>query len=174
MFYQSAENFVPKAPYEHREPTNPALYSGYTPARPFIFRLATSADKLSIIRSAQKKQADYMTTNHLVADINEDRLILAIDNYTNKIVGWCALDSSTQTKYGYHAIKRMMIPNKKYRGQGIAKMIVEWIIQEHPKMVLGATPWRDNHAMRGVLMDTSFEFQYYFGDDDMWCCYMKK
>lgn len=173
VFYQTADNLVTKKPYTAIQSTNPALYSGFTPARPFTIRLATQNDKLSIIRSAQKKQTDYMTTTQLCKDIDNNSLIITIDNAIHKIVGWCALDFACQQTHGYCGIKRMMIPNKKYRKRGIASLMIQWIIQEYPKLKFGGTPWIDNFAMRKVLADNGFTLSYYFGENDMWCCYTK-
>lgn len=173
---------TPYRGYRERPHDDPALYRGSSPAvEPapdlmalrYTVRYADNYDRVSIIRSSQTKQVDYMTTNKLLDDIAKRRLIIAVDNHKNKIVGWVALDGWTYEARGYFAIQRMMVPNKKYRRQGIADFMLKWIVKENPKLILGATPWVDNAAMRSILEKNGFTLRYRFGNDDMWCCYIK-
>ena len=177
------EKWAPsRTPYEDRPHDNPALYRGSSPAAEpapdlmalrYTVRYAHHTDKKAIIRSAQTKQVDYMTTNQLIDDIAAGRLVVVVDNHKNKIVAWCAIDGSTYETRLYFAIKRMMVPNKKYRRQGIADFMLKWILQKHPKLTFGATPWIDNTAMRTMLEKNGFILRYAFGEDGMWCCYVR-
>ena len=173
---------TPYRGYRERPHDDPALYRGSSPAvEPapdliacrYTVRYAHHTDKRAIIRSAQTKQVDYMTTNQLVDDIAMKRLVIVVDNHKNKIVAWCAIDGSAYETRGYFAIKRMMVPNKKYRRQGIADFMLKWILEENPKLTFGATPWVDNAAMRTMLEKNDFTLRYTFGADGMWCCYVR-
>lgn len=171
-----------RTPYEDRPHDNPALYRGSSPAvEPapdliacrYTVRYAHHTDTKAIIRSAQMKQVDYMTTNQLMDDVATKRLVIVVDNHKNKIVAWCAIDGTEYETRGYFAIKRMMVPNKKYRRQGIADFMLKWILEENPKLTFGATPWVDNTAMRSMLEKNGFTLRYTFGNDGMWCCYVR-
>lgn len=110
-------------------------------------QFATVGDTLSIVRSFQNKQTDYMTTSHIKDDILNCRLIVCKED--NKIVGFLALEDKPE--HGYTGIRRACVPNKKNRGRGIMNELVRFAVQQSTAYPLGATPWTTNPAIIHVL-----------------------
>lgn len=119
-------------------------------------RFATAADTIHVMRSLQNKHIDYNTPAQAKNDIALGRLIVAVDG--NKIVGSIAI--VPEEEYQYTAIKRMCVYNKKYRGRGIAKALMEYVCALDLGTI-GATPW-DNPATIHLLEKFGFKYQYTF------------
>ena len=120
-------------------------------------RKATEKDLIHVIRGLQNKGIEYNTTIQAKEDLRLGRLIIAVDG--KKVIGSCAI--VPELNYGYIAIKRLCIYNKKNCGKGIATMLIKYICGLGYER-LGATPW-DNPPMIRLLEKQGFEYQYTFG-----------
>ena len=123
----------------------------------FEIQKATKQDYKSIAVSLRNKAIPYITPKQADRDIENGNLYIIKKN--GKPIAQCALVYDEQ--YKYHAIKRLVIYNKKNCGQGIANSFVEYFIkQNYP--ALGCTPWSDNQIMKHLLSRNGFEYQYTF------------
>lgn len=114
-----------------------------------------------------RKHLDYITTHHLVWDYNHSQLYVVVEN--DKVLAIVSL--VPEPDYGYIAIKRLCILNKKNQGKGIAR----FALHEIQRMVsgrIGATPWEDNTAVRHILEAEGFKMEYKFMGH--WCFYSKE
>ena len=74
------------------------------------------------------------------------------------------------SEYGYYAMKRLCIPNKRNSGKGFAQMMVKYICSSVQGKV-GCTPWSSNTPMRHLLEKQGFMLEYIFSEK--WCFYSK-
>lgn len=119
-------------------------------------RKATTADYRSIARSLANKQISYITSNHARTDIENGNLYVIEDNGT--ILAQCALVYEPQ--YGYHAIKRLVVYNRKNLGCGLAQRFLSYFTAM--PYTLGCTPWADNERMKYLLYKNGFSYEYTF------------
>ncbi len=127
---------------------------------------ASEKDKLSVIRSIQRNQTDYMTTQQAKDDIANGRLIVC-KNDKAKVVGIISVELKEDR--GYIAIRRGMVTNKLNRGKGIMSKLVDFICQQSWEYPLGVTPWIDNTPMIKVLERNGFTKHYTF--NEVWVYY---
>ena len=133
----------------------------------FEIQKATKQDYKSIAVSLRNKAIPYITPKQADRDIENGNLYIIKKN--GKPIAQCAL--VYEENYKYHAIKRLVIYNKKNCGQGIANLFVEYFVkQNYP--VLGCTPWRDNSCMINILLNHGFKYQYTFLEN--YCYFLKK
>lgn len=133
----------------------------------FEIQKATRQDYKSIAVSLRNKGIPYITPEQADRDIENGDLYIIKEN--GKPIAQCALVYDGH--YHYHAIKRLVIYNKKNCGQGIAHAFVGYFVkQEHKK--LGCTPWRNNSRMINILLSFGFEYQYTFLEN--YCYFVKK
>lgn len=125
-----------------------------------IIRLAEKADYIHIVRSLQNKKIAYNTPSHIRADLFNHRLFVIEEK--GKIIAQCALVE--EPNYGYTAIKRLCIYNKKNCGRGLANAFIEFFA-DRISSPLGCTPWEENVAMRHILEKNGFVYQYTFLDN---------
>jgi RimJ/RimL family protein N-acetyltransferase len=133
----------------------------------FEIQKATRQDYKSIAVSLRNRGIPYITPSHAEADIKNGNLYIIKEN--GKPIAQCAL--VYEENYHYHAMKRLIIYNKKNCGQGIAKAFVEYFVKQKYKK-LGCTPWRDNSRMISILLSFGFEYQYTFLEN--YCYFAKK
>lgn len=122
---------------------------------------------LKIVRAMFKKNIPFCTPTHIVDDFVFERLYAVIEG--DKVLATISLVE--EPDYGYTAVKRLCILNKKNRGKGIARFALREI-QRMVKGRIGATPWEDNGAVRHILEMEGFSLQYVF--EQKWCFYMKE
>ena len=127
---------------------------------------ASEKDKLSVIRSIQRNQTDYITTQQAKDDIDNNRLIIC-KNDKAKVVGIISVELKEDR--GYIAIRRGMVTNKLNRGKGIMSKLVDFICQQSWGYPLGATPWIDNTPMIKILERNNFVRKYTF--NTVWTYY---
>lgn len=121
-----------------------------------FIRKATAADYRSIARSLANKQISYITPHHAHTDIENGNLYVIEDNGT--ILAQCALVYEPQ--YGYHAIKRLVVYNRKNLGCGLAQRFLSYFTAM--PYTLGCTPWADNEQMKYLLRKNGFDYEYTF------------
>lgn len=124
-----------------------------------MIRQATQEDYIRLLRSIQtvSKYASYITRQQLREDIEKGTCYIKV--YNNKFVAICSL--VYDENYHMHYVKRMSIPNKKNRGKGYAKEMIQYL-QTITKSTLAVTPWEDNYTMQNILKSLGFVFQYKF------------
>ena len=132
-------------------------------------RKAKTPDEMQKIeRAVALKNLPYCTTAQVATDHYEyDRLYVVAEG--EKILAILSL--VPEQEYGYTAIKRLCILNKKNRGKGIAR----FALHEIQKVVhgrIGGTPWADNAATRHLFETEGFHLEYIF--DEKWCFYVKE
>lgn len=115
-----------------------------------------------------RKHLDYITTHYLVRDYNHSQLYVVVEN--NKILAIVSL--VPEPEYGYTAVKRLCILNKKNQGKGIARFAIHEILRYLHNCKVGATPWEDNTAVRHILEAEGFKMEYKFMGH--WCFYSKE
>ena len=120
-------------------------------------RLATCADYKRIALALRNKGIEYITPAHARADIDNARLYVLTDGDT--IVGQCAL--VYEPNHAYHAIKRLVVYNKRYCGRGVAQQFISFFCAMNLP-ALGCTPWTENAKMRHLLVKNGFVHQYTF------------
>ena len=130
-------------------------------------RKATLQDYSTISHMVAPHKLPYLRAAHIHADIEANHELVAIED--GHIVGIAAIVWDSQ--YSYWAIKRLLIPNKKNRGKGIARTLILAAITGK-KEKIGCTPWKDNIPMIKLLESLDFQLEYIF--DDKWCFYSKK
>ena len=130
------------------------------------FRQATRTDLTKVVKALYCKDLSYITPELVKADYCNERLYVVVE--VEKVLATVSLVPEEQ--YGYTAIKRLCICNKKNQGKGIAR----FALHECAKIAhgnIGATPWSDNMGMRHLLESEGFELKYVF--DIKWCFYCK-
>lgn len=130
-------------------------------------RKATHTDLIKVIRAIGHKDLPYITKAIVDMDYRHRRMYVVADG--EKVLATVSLVE--ETLYGYMAVKRLCILNKRNYGKGIAR----FALHELQKVVngkIGATPWKDNCAMRHILESEGFTLQYTF--NEVWCFYAKE
>ena len=122
-----------------------------------VIRTAEPADYKRIALALRNKRINYITPAQAREDIQKRRLYVVEDN--GVVIAQCAL--VYEPDYGYHAIKRLVIYNKKNYGRGIAQRFVSYFCAMNLP-ALGCTPWSDNQIMKKLLAKNGFEYQYTF------------
>lgn len=122
-----------------------------------IIRLATKADYKRIAMALFNKKIDYITPAHAKADIENNRLYVM--ESAGRVIAQCAL--VYEPNYSYYAIKRLVIYNKKDCGKGIARHFIRHFCSMNLS-ALGCTPWSNNEAMKHLLSQNGFKYQYTF------------
>jgi len=131
-------------------------------------RKAKTPDEMAKIeRAVALKKLPYCTTAQVATDHYEyDRLYVVAEG--EKILAILSL--VPEKEYGYTAIKRLCVLNKKNRGKGIARFALHEI-QKVVKGRIGGTPWIDNAPVRHLFETEGFILQYIF--KEKWCFYAK-
>lgn len=120
-------------------------------------RLAETTDYKRIAMALRNKHIEYITPAHAREDIANRRLYVVEED--GKIIAQCALVE--EPAHHYHAIKRLVIYNRKNCGRGIAQRFIRYFCaMDLP--ALGCTPWSDNKTMKHLLSRNGFEYQYTF------------
>lgn len=130
-------------------------------------RKANELDFVRIHSAVCRKNLSYCTHSHVAEDWYKERLYAVADG--DKVLATLSLVE--EPEYGYMAIKRLCILNKKNYGKGIAR----FALHEVQKLVsgrIGATPWEDNTAVRHILEVEGFKMEYKFMGH--WCFYAKE
>ena len=130
-------------------------------------RLATQTDVYKIRNAVRRKNLLYCTPYQIADDFTNKRLYCVYEG--DKVLATLSLVE--EPEYGYTAVKRLCILNKKNQGKGIAR----FALHEIQRMVsgrIGATPWEDNTAVRHILEAEGFKMEYKF--DGHWCYYVKE
>lgn len=122
-------------------------------------RYANSNDTLKIIRAIQNKKMEYNTPAHIKADIQNHRLIIAVEG--DKILGQVAVEPKPQ--FNYTGICRLCVYSKRWQGKGIATALIKYVCGLG-LTDLGATPWDTNPVMCQLLEKFGFKYQYSFLD----------
>lgn len=120
-------------------------------------RLANSADYKRIATALRNKHIDYITPAHAREDIANHRLYVVEED--GMIIAQCALVE--EPSHHYHAIKRLVIYNRKNCGRGIAQHFIRYFCAMNLP-ALGCTPWSDNKVMCRLLVKNGFTYQYTF------------
>lgn len=122
-------------------------------------RYATNNDTIRIIRAIQNKKMDYNTPTHIKNDIANNRLIIAVDEKTNKILGQVALEP--KPAFDYIGVCRLCVYSKKSHGKGVASALLKYICSLGIDN-LGATPWDNNPTTCHLFEKFGFKYQYTF------------
>lgn len=120
-------------------------------------RYANSNDTLRIIRAIQNKKLDYNTPAHIKTDIQQGRLIIAVEG--DKILGQVAIEPKPQ--FHYTGICRLCTYSKRWQGKGVATALLNYVCGLG-LTDLGATPWDNNPVMCSLLEKFGFTYQYSF------------
>ena len=120
-------------------------------------RLAESTDYKRIAMALRNKHIEYITPAHAREDIANHRLYVVEED--GMIIAQCALVE--EPAHHYHAIKRLVIYNRKNCGRGIARQFIRYFCAMNLP-ALGCTPWTDNQKMKYLLVSNGFEYQYTF------------
>ena len=120
-------------------------------------RLAETTDYKRIAMALRNKNIEYITPAHAREDIANRRLYVVEED--GMIIAQCALVE--EPAHHYHAIKRLVIYNRKNCGRGIAQRFVSYFVAMNLP-ALGCTPWTDNKVMRRLLVKNGFTHQYTF------------
>lgn len=131
-------------------------------------KVITVEEVQKIERAVALKKLPYCTSTQIASDYYVyNRLYVVVEG--KKILATLSLVE--ELDYGYTAVKRLCILNKKNYGKGIAR----FALHEVQRLVsgrIGATPWDDNIAMRKVLESEGFTMKYKF--EQKWCFYVKE
>ena len=129
-------------------------------------RKANIEDSIKVINAICRKDISYITTEQVITDYSKERLYVVAEGA--KVLATVSLVE--ESDYGYTAVKRLCILNKKNQGKGIARFAIHEI-QRYVSGKIGATPWDDNVPMRHLLESEGFTLQYIF--EGKWCFYAK-
>lgn len=130
-----------------------------------VCRRANGDDYNTLSHMIRGKRLDYLTTTHIVNDLRHEYMYVA--EYKGKIVAFCSIVNGHDPEY--YGLKRLFIPNKKYRHRGVGDALLHHIIWLYPRV--GATPWEDNIPMRKLLERHGFVYQYTF--NHIWMYYRR-
>ena len=130
-------------------------------------RKANELDFVRIHSAVCRKNLSYCKHYHVVEDWYKDRLYAVVDG--DRVLATVSLVE--ESDYGYTAVKRLCILNKKNQGRGIARFALHEI-QKEVKGRIGGTPWVDNQKMCHLFESEGFKLQYVF--NKCWCFYMKE
>ena len=131
-----------------------------------ILRKANHADLMKVVNALRYKDLPYITKVMANYDYNHNRLFVVAEG--NKV--YATLSMVEEKEYGYTAVKRLCILNKKNQGKGIARFALHEI-QRLVKGRIGGTPWVDNQKMCHLFESEGFTLQYIF--NERWCFYAK-
>lgn len=121
-----------------------------------------------IERAVARKHLSYCTSAQIAIDFfDHDRLYVVAEG--KRVLA--TLSVVDESEYGYTAVKRLCILNKKNQGKGIARFALHEI-QKVVKGRIGGTPWVDNAPVRHLFETEGFVLQYVF--NEKWCFYMKE
>ena len=129
-------------------------------------RRAINSDYIKIVRAIQNKGIEYITPAHVKEDISLGRQFVMIDN--NKVIAILSLVYDAE--YGYFAMKRLCVTNRKNNGKGYAQMMLK-VVSGQASGKVGCTPCKDNGAMCHTLEKLGFSLEYIFSEK--WCFYSK-
>lgn len=130
-------------------------------------RKASRKDLMKVCRAiGYKTNLPYIRVEDAMSDFLHDRLYVVAEG--EKVFATVSL--VPEPNYGYTAIKRLCILNKRNCGRGVASFAVRELLKV-VKGKVGATPWTDNIAMRNILESNGFTLQYIF--EERWCYYAK-
>ena len=132
-----------------------------------ILRKANELDFVRIHSAVCRKHISFCTHCDVAEDYLHDRLYAVVDD--NRVLATVSLVE--EPEYGYTAVKRLCILNKKNQGKGIARFALHEI-QRLVKGRIGGTPWVDNAPVRHLFESEGFKLQYVFNGH--WCYYMKE
>lgn len=130
-------------------------------------RKANRYDFIKVNNAVARKNITFCQTYHIYSDYNKEQLYVVAEG--SKVFATISLVK--EPSYGYTAIKRLCILNKKNQGKGIARFAIREI-QRLVKGRIGATPWEDNIPVRHLFESEGFVLQYVF--NEKWCFYMKE
>ena len=129
-------------------------------------RKVNQMDVYKIRNAVRRKNLLYCTPYQIAEDFTKQRLYGVYEG--NKILATVSLVE--EPEYGYTAVKRLCILNKKNQGKGIARFALHEI-QKAVKGRIGGTPWIDNAPVRHLFETEGFTLQYIF--NERWCFYAK-
>lgn len=109
-------------------------------------RLATSADYKRIATALRNKGIDYITPAHARTDIDKAQLYVLTEG--DVLIAQCAL--VYEPAHQYHAIKRLVVYNRRHCGRGVAQQFLTFFCAMNLP-ALGCTPWVDNLRMQHLL-----------------------
>lgn len=131
-------------------------------------RKATHKDLMKVCRAiGYKTNLPYIRVEDALSDFLHERMYVVAEG--EKVFATVSL--VPEPDYGYTAIKRLCILNKKNQGKGVAR----FALREIQKIIIGkigATPWDDNEKMRYLLESEGFHLEYVFAEK--WCFYVKE
>lgn len=131
-------------------------------------RKASTMDWVRVFNAVCRKHIDYITPEQTFDDFKAERLYVVAEG--SKVYATVSLVE--EPDYGYTAIKRLCILNKRNCGKGLARFALRELQKVVVGKKIGATPWVDNIAMRNLLESEGFAVQYVFRE--VWCFYMKE
>lgn len=131
-------------------------------------RKASTMDWVKVFNAVCHKHIDYITPEQTFDDFKAERLYVVAEG--SKVYATVSLVE--EPDYGYTAIKRLCILNKRNCGKGLARFALRELQKVVVGKKIGATPWVDNIAMRNLLESEGFAVQYVF--QEVWCFYMKE
>lgn len=132
-------------------------------------RKASRKDLMKVCRAiGYKTNLPYIRVEDAMSDFLHDRLYVVAEG--EKVFATVSLVE--EPDYGYTAIKRLCILNKRNCGKGLARFALRELQKVVVGKKIGATPWVDNIAMRNLLESEGFAVQYVF--QEVWCFYMKE
>ena len=119
-----------------------------------------------IVNSLRQKKIPFITVAQVLEDIAKNRLYVL--THEGKPVAMCAV--VYDEVFGYYAIKRLVIFQKKNKGKHYADTLISHCttLGLYP---LGCTPWVDNTTVQHLLEKHGFSFEYIF--DEKWCFFQK-
>ena len=128
-----------------------------------IVRQAKPNDYKRLISSLRFvfKSNSYINKDYLKQDLQNGTCYVLENN--NKIVAIASL--VYDNNYKIHYIKRLSVPNKRQRSKGYAKEMIKFL--KNAAEVVAVTPWEENIAMRKILEQLGFQYQYTFQENYM-------
>lgn len=130
-------------------------------------RKASRKDLMKVCHAiGYKTNLPYIRVEDAMSDFMNDRLYVVAEG--EKV--FVTVSLVEEPNYGYTAIKRLCVLNKRNCGKGLAR----FALHELQKVVdskIGATPWEDNLTMRHLLESEGFHLEYIF--NTVWCFYSK-
>ena len=130
-------------------------------------RKATTMDWVRVFNALCRKDIPFCTPTQVFIDFQNEREYVVAEG--DKVLATISIVE--EPEYGYTALKRMCILNKKNQGKGIAR----FALQEVQKVVhgrIGGTPWIDNAKARHLFETEGFHLEYIF--NEKWCFYVKE
>lgn len=131
-----------------------------------MIRKSTIADMNAIMSAVIAKQIAYITADHVVADIENARQFVMIENGEPIAIVSIVHD----TDFNYYTMKRLCVLNQSYHG--VAYQMINHVAEQMHGEKIGCTPWEDNLAMKHILEKLGFTLEYKFAEK--WCFYSKR